>query len=94
MNRTLYMFSMSVHTHAEFDRKWGSENGSQLFGVSSQNHLTRLCAEQPFGPETTKSKQQIKQVHYNYRNHCWFSSPASGTKHSVSTACPASSTNM
>lgn len=94
INRTLCILSMSVLTHAEFYRKWGSENGSELLGVSSQNHLTRLCTQQPFGPEITKSNQQIKQVHYNYRNNCLFSLPASGTKHSVSTACPASSTNM
>lgn len=87
--------SVSLLTHAVIQRKRGSENRSELLGVSSQNNLTRLCLEQPFVQQITKVSQHIQQIQYNYRKHTavCFLLPANGTKHSVSTACPASSTN-
>lgn len=40
--QTTVLYSVSVLTHAIFLRKGGSENGSELLGISSQNNLTRL----------------------------------------------------
>lgn len=87
--------SVSVLTHAVFQRKRGSENGSELLWVSGQNDLTRLCIEKPLVPRITKIHKHIKTSSIQVRKtHCHlFSVPANGTKHSVSTACPASSTN-
>lgn len=64
---------MSVLTHAVFQCKGGSENGSELLGVSCQNNLTRLCIEQPFVPQITKINQHIKQVQCKWRKNSLFS---------------------
>lgn len=58
---------VSELTHAVLQCKGGSENGSELLGVSSQNNMA-ASIEQPFVTQIPKINQHVKQYNYKTRN--------------------------